>query len=432
MLSARSNPASTAWITVTAPADGRLLGTVPTDTAAAVYTLVDRLRADQWQWRSLGVVGRVHWMTRFRDWLLDNRDSLVELLADETGKSVSAAVREFRLGMDALDYYRTHGAVFLDMQRSRPQGVPNVALPLAVGYRPCAVVGVLAGWTYPLAAMLFDAVPALLSGSAVLLRPASATPLTARAIVTGWADVGAPPVLEFAVGPEAGPAMVDTVDAVHFTGSPETGKVVALRAAARLIPCRLELGGKSSAIVLADADLDHAAVGIALGGLAESGQNCHSIERVFVESPVYDAFVDRLVTEVTAFAAADPDDPGVDVLTSAAHVRHLREQVRDAVAHGATLCVGGDGAGHVFAPTVLAEVRPPMRVLTQQTLGPVLPVVRVDDAAAAVTAANEGCGPCASVWTADEAAAAYVAGRLLAARVGHNDVSVHLAAPSYT
>ncbi|MFI5779462.1 aldehyde dehydrogenase family protein [Nocardia sp. NPDC051570] len=431
MLSARTNSTSTDWITVTAPVDGRLLGTVPTHTVDGVDALVAGLRRDQWQWRSLGVVGRVHWMTRLRDWLLDNRDTLVELLADETGKSVSAALREFRLGIDAIDFHRTHGAEFLGTHRPRPLHVPNVALRLTIAHRPCAVVGVLAGWTYPLATMLFDAVPALLSGSAVLVRPASVTPLTTRAVITGWTQVGAPPVLEYAVGPDAGRAVVDCVDAVHFTGSPETGKVVALRAAARLIPCRLEIGGKSSAIVLADADLDRAAVGIALGGLAESGQNCHSIERVFVESAVYDAFVERLVAEVAAFGADDPDDSGVDVLTSAAHVRHLEEQVRDAVAHGATLRIGGAGSGHVFAPTVLAGAAAGMRVLTQQTLGPILPVVRVDDVDQAAVAANEACGPCASVWTTDDAAEAYLAGRLLAPRIGHNDVSVHLVPLTY-
>ncbi|RDI69146.1 aldehyde dehydrogenase family protein [Nocardia pseudobrasiliensis] len=432
MLSARSNSTSTAWITVTAPADGRLLGTVPTHTADGVDALVAALRRDQWHWRSLGVVGRVHWMTRFRDWLLDNRDTLVELLADETGKSVCAAEREFRLGIDAVDFHRTHGADFLGTQRLRSLRVPNVALRLTIAHHPCAVVGVLTGWTYPLATMLFDAVPALLSGSAVLARPASVTPLTTRAVVTGWSQVGAPPVLEYAVGPDAGPAVVDTVDAVHFTGSPETGKVVALRAAARLIPCRLELGGKSSAIVLKDADLDHAAVGIALGGLAESGQNCHSVERVFVESAVYDAFVDRLVAEVAAFGTADPDDTGADVLTSAAHVRHIEDQVRDAVAHGARLRIGGAGSGHMFAPTVLADVAPGARVLTRQTLGPVLPVVRVADAEQAIAAANDTCGPCVSVWTTDDAAGAYLAGRLLASRIGRNDVSVHLVPPAYT
>ncbi|MGV9678649.1 aldehyde dehydrogenase family protein [Nocardia sp. NPDC003482] len=431
MLSARSNFASSPAITVSAPVDGRPLGVVSPYPAAAVHALVDRLRGDQPPWRSSGVVGRVHWLTRFRDWLLDNRDHLVELLAAETGRSAAAVVREFRLAIDAVDYHRTHGADFLGAQWTRPPGVPNAAPSLALAHRPCAVTGVLAGWSYPLATALFAAVPALLSGSAVVVRPSTATPLTTRAVLDGWAAVGAPPVLAFAVGPEAGPAIVDTVDSVHFTGSPESGKIVALRAAARLIPCRLDIGGKSSAIVLSDADLECAAVGIALGGLAESGQNCHSVERVYVAASVYDEFVERLTAEVLAFGADEPDDTGAEVLISAAHVEQLGEQVRDALARGATVRTGGAGAGQRFAPTVLTDVAPGAQVLTRQTLGPILPVVRVADVERAVSAANETCGPSVSVWTADEAVAAYVAGRLLAARVGHNDVAVHLVPPIF-
>lgn len=431
MLSTYPNTAGNTRISVTAPGDGRALGTLPSHGPDHVRAAVAALRSAQTSWRAMGVVRRVYWLTRFREWLSGNEEMLVELLASETGKSVAAALRELRLGIDVIDYHRTHGADFLGAPWQRTHGNPSVALQLAITYRPCAVVGVLSPWTYPLASTLLDAVPALMAGSAVLVKPSAVTPLTVRAAVDGWAGLGAPPVLEFAVGPEAGPAVVDTVDYVHFTGSPETGKIVALRAAARLVPCRLGLGGKSSAIVLADADIGAAAAGIALGGLADAGQSCHSVERVFVEAPVYDEFVDRLVTEVAAFGAADPDDPRVEPMTSGAHVRHLRHQVHDALSKGATLHIGGTADGQVFAPTVLGAADPAMIVLTQQTLGPILPVVRVADAAAAATMANDPCGPCASIWTDDDAAGRYLAGRLLAARVGRNDVSIHLAPPGY-
>ncbi|MBF6174949.1 aldehyde dehydrogenase family protein [Nocardia blacklockiae] len=425
------NTAGEARITVIAPGDGRTLGILPAHSPEHVRAVTSSLRTAQISWRAMGVVRRVHWLTRFREWLSANGEMLAELLASETGKSVAAALRELRLGIDAVDYHRTHGADFLGAPWQRSHGNPSVALQLSITYRPCAVVGVLSPWTYPLASTLFDAVPALMAGSAVLVKPSTVTPLTVRAVADGWARLGAPPVLEFVAGHEAGPAVVDSVDYVHFTGSPETGKVVALRAAARLVPCRLALGGKSSAIVLADADLGAAAAGIALGGFADAGQSCHSIERVFVEAAVYDEFVDRLAAEAAAFGAEDPDDPRREPMTSAAHVRHLDDQVRDALAKGATLRIGGTAEGQVFAPTVLADADPSMSVLTQQTLGPILPVVRVASAEAATALANDPCGPCVSVWTADDAAGRYVAGRLLAARAGRNDVSVHLAPPGY-
>jgi len=425
MLSVPSN-ARNAWITVTAPADGRALGTLPMHSPDRVHAVVACLRETHALWRSMGVVGRANWLTKFRDWLLDNENAIVGQLAGETGKSVSAAHREFRLGIDTLDYHRTRAADFLVSPRARTGGMPNAALQLAIAHRPCAVVGVISTWTYPLASALLEVIPALLAGSAVVVKPSSETPLTMRTLVTGWAELGAPPVLDFVAGHEAGPALVDAVDFVYFGGSPETGKVIALRAAARLIPCRLELGGKSSAVVLTGVDIGRAAAGIALGGLAGSGQSCSCIERVFVESPIYDAFIDRLVDEVAAFGAQDPDDTSAEVMTSAAHVIHVQNQVADAIARGATVRVGGSGSGHTFAPTVLADVDPAMSVLTQQTLGPVLPVVRVADAEQAIALANDPYGPCASVWTTDGTAGVYVSGRLTAARVAINDVSVHL------
>ncbi|WP_019930338.1 aldehyde dehydrogenase family protein [Nocardia sp. BMG111209] len=413
-----------AWITVSAPADGRVLGTLPMHSPERVRALVTDLRAAQIDWRSTGVVGRTRWITQFRDWLSANRQRLVDLFAAETGKSVAAAMREFRLCLDALDYHRTHGAEFLLGHRSRPHALPTVSSHLAIAYRPCPVVGVIAPWAHPLAVTVFDAIPALLTGSAVLVKPSSVAPLTVRALVCGWADLGAPPVLDFVVGRDAGPALVDAVDYVHFTGSPETGRMVALRAAARLVPCRLELGGKSAALVLADAEVDRAAAAVALGGLSDCGQSCHSIERVFVESACYDAFLERLTAEVADWGA----DTGelAEVMTSAAHVRRIHDQVRDARAKGALLRTGGSGRDHVFEPTVLADVDPTMSVLTQQTLGPVLPVMRVESAEAALALINDPCGPVASIWTSDDSAASELAGRIVAARVAVADVSVHL------
>ncbi|NNH75976.1 aldehyde dehydrogenase family protein [Nocardia uniformis] len=419
-------------ITVLAPIDGRPVGTVQVQSPEQVGVTVGRLRAMQIPWRAMGVVGRLHWVNRFREWLLENEDSLTLLLATETGKSVGAARQEFALAVQAIDYHRTHGAEYLGVQRPRAHSLPSLAVHLSVSYHRSAVVGVITPWTYPLALTVFDIIPALLSGCAVLVKPSSVTPLTVHEIAAGWARLGAPAVLATAIGPDAGPAVLDSVDNVHFTGSADTGKVVALRAAGRLIPCRLELGGKSTAIVFADADLDRAAAAIALGGLAECGQAYHSIERVFVESTVYEVFLDKLATEVAAFGAEDPEDTDPYVMTSETHVRFVADQVRDALDKGANLRIGGVSAGHTFAPAVLADVDPAMSVLTQQTLGPVLPVMRVDTVDEAIERAMvPWCGPSVSVWTTDDATGGYVCARLPAPNTAVNDVSVHLAPPTF-
>ncbi|WP_330179534.1 aldehyde dehydrogenase family protein [Nocardia sp. NBC_01503] len=416
---------------VIAPADGRVVDTIPAHTPEAVRDTVDRLRDNSVLWRSLGVVGRIHWLYTFRNWLQDNRSGLAALLGLETGKPEAEADAELALTLEALDHYRTHAAEFLGGRMPQAAMRPGAAMQLAVAHHSCAVVGVIGPWTYPLALAMFDALPALLAGAAVVVKPSSQTPLTMRAITAGWASTGAPGVFETVTGHDAGPAVVDHVDYVRFTGSAETGKVVALRAAARLIPCCLDLGGKSAAVVLADADLDKAAASIALGGLANSGQNPNAIERVYVESAVYDAFLDKLVDEAAAFGPILGDDTAVGVMTSAKHIDVVRDQVRDALLKGAILRCGGTASGHSFEPTVLADVDPTMAVLTQQTLGPVLPVVRVASAGEAFELALRPPGPpCVSVWTGDIAVGARAVGRFAPAPVGVNDVSVHVARPA--
>ncbi|MFI1916827.1 aldehyde dehydrogenase family protein [Nocardia sp. NPDC020380] len=418
-------------LTVIAPADGRVVDTIPTDTPEQVRATVERLRDHSELWRSLGVVGRIHWLTTFRNWLLDNRDEVTALLALETGKPESEAETEFDLAVDAVDHYRTQGAEFLGGRHPQVSLRPSAAMQLAVTQHACSVVGVIGPWTYPLALAVFDAIPALVAGAAVIVKPSSETPLTMRALAAGWAKIGAPAVFETVAGHDAGPAVLDTVDYVRFTGSVDTGKVVALRAAGRLIPCCLDLGGKSAAVVLADADLDQAAACIALGGLANSGQSCRSIERVYVETSVYDAFLEKLAAEAAAFGPLIDDEIGTGVMTSAAQAEHVRTQLGDALIAGATLRCGGSGTGHTIPPTVLADVEPTMSILTHQTLGPILPVVRVADAGEAFDLTlRPPAGPCVSIWTSDASVGPRASTRLAPAQVTVNDITPHISHPT--
>ncbi len=179
---------------------------------------------------------------------------------------------------------------------------------LTTVYRPYPLVGVITPWNFPFAMPGLDVVPALAAGAAVLLKPSEVTPLSAVEFVRGWREVGAPPVLAVATGyGETGAAVIDAVDYLQFTGSTATGRKVAVRCAQRLIPCSLELGGKDPAIVLADADLERATNGIASGGLSNSGQICLSVERVYVEEPVYDEFVAKLTRKVAELRQGQDD-----------------------------------------------------------------------------------------------------------------------------
>ena len=281
---------------------------------------------------------------------------------------------------------------------------------------------------------LGDAIPALMAGNAALIKPSELTPLTVMEIVRGWREeVGAPDVLAVVNGMgETGGALVDESDYVQFTGSERTGKVVMKRAADTLTPVSLELGGKDPMIVTRDADLDRAVNAAAWGGLLNTGQICISIERVYVEEPIYDEFVDRLRAQVeTLRQGADGDTYSAEVgaMTSPAQVDIVSEQVEDARAAGARILTGGrrkDGPGDWYEPTVIADVDHSMKVMREETFGPVIPVMKVKDVEQAIELANDttyGLG--SSVFAGDPAEGERIARRVEAGSCNVNDVLIN-------
>ena len=291
--------AQTATIQVRNPADGALVGEVPTDTPEAVAAKAGELRRFQPAWENIGPKGRKAWLLKFQDWVVDNTEHLIDVLQSETGKTRADASVELPATADLLNYWAGNAEKFLADRHPKPHSPLAAAKKLTTVYRPYPVVGVITPWNFPFAMPSMDVIPALAAGAAVLLKPSEVTPLSAVEFVRGWTEIGAPPVLAVATGyGETGAAVVDNVDYVQFTGSTATGRIIARQCAERLIPYSLELGGKDPALVLADADLDRAANGIAWGGLFNSGQVCVSVERVYVEEPVYDEFLAKLTENV--------------------------------------------------------------------------------------------------------------------------------------
>jgi acyl-CoA reductase-like NAD-dependent aldehyde dehydrogenase len=290
---------------------------------------------------------------------------------------------------------------------------------------------------------MLDIPAALMAGAAVLSKPSEITPLTWIEVVRAWQEeVGAPDVLGCATGAgETGAAVVDAVDMVQFTGSVRTGRAVAARAGQRLIPCGLELGGKDPMIVLADADLERAARAAVWGSCIFSGQGCSAVERVYVEAPVYDRFVE-LVTEgaETLRQGTVRGEPGVTdigAMSCEEQLRIVQRHVNEAVAAGARALTGGnplDGPGWYYPPTVLVDVDESMAVMREETFGPVIPVVKVADAAEAVRCANDSeFGLCGSIWTIDRGRGRILADQVEVGAICVNDVcttNFHLGLPS--
>ena len=415
------------------PVDGSVVASVPIDGPTEVRAAGERARAAQPTWEALGHAGRYELLGRWRDWMLANGDAIADVLERETGKVRQEASLEVPGLADAINYYGANSARMLADERVAAHNPLMKVKSLTVTYRPFPLVGVIAPWNFPLLLSIGDAIPALAAGCAVLIKPSELTPLSPLEVVRGWhEEVGGPDVIQIVNGlGECGSAVVDEVDCVHFTGSPATGKKVMARAAETLTPVSLELGGKDPMIVLEDADPERAANGAAWGGLANSGQICISVERVYATEPIYDDFLALLTKRVNGLRQGT-DHPAftheLGAMTSPAQVEVVEDHIRDAVEKGARVVTGGkrrDGGGDFFEPTVLVDVDHSMKIMREETFGPVIPVMKVRDEDDAVRLANDSpYGLSASVFGGRERAES-VARRLESGACNVNDVLVN-------
>ncbi len=421
-------------IEVHRPADGTLIRTLPIDGPEHVAAVVARVRRNQPAWEALGIEGRYRWLGRLRDWLLDNADELAALLKEETGKVQADADLEGPYLAGVINFYGENAAEYLAEQVIKGRTPMTKAKRLTVAYRPYQVVGAISPWNFPVILGLEDALAAMTAGSAAVLKPSEFTPLAVNRIVDAWKrEIGGPDVFDVVngAGDTAG-ALIDAVDYIQFTGSERTGKVVMRRAADTLTPVSLELGGKDPAIVLADADIERAVNGTTWGGLANTGQICMSLERVYVEEPIYDEFVDRLAAKVREIRqGTDGGKHGFDVgaMTSPNQIAIVSDHVEDARAAGARILTGGrsrEGAGDWYEPTVIADADHSMKVMREETFGPVIPVMKVRDAEEAIRLANDTTyGLSASVFSGDVKRAEAVAKRIEAGSINVNDSMVN-------
>ncbi|OLE23113.1 MAG: succinate-semialdehyde dehydrogenase [Catenulispora sp. 13_1_20CM_3_70_7] len=295
---------------------------------------------------------------------------------------------------------------------------------------PVGVVGVIGPWNNPLINSFGDAIPALAAGNAVVLKPSEHTPLTALMMQSMAAECGWPEgVFQVVTGARAtGEALVDAVDFVMFTGSTRSGRAVAARAAARLIPCSLELGGKDALIVLADAPLERAVNVAVHGAFFNAGQVCTSVERVYVEAPLYDRFVQAAaarIGELRTGASHGLGTTDIGAITFPGQLDIIEEHLRDAASRGARILAGGRITripGRFVEPTLLVDVDHSMRCMREETFGPTLPVMKVNSAEQAVELANDSeYGLQATIVTRDTRRARRLAARLRVGVVTIND-----------
>ncbi|HYM56890.1 MAG TPA: aldehyde dehydrogenase family protein [Solirubrobacteraceae bacterium] len=422
-------------IPVENPATGEIIRTVPVTSAQEVSAMGARARAAQPAWEALGFDGRGRVLHRAQKWVLDNVDRVTETIVSETGKTVEdAQLAEIAYAANAFGFWAKHAREYLADEKVRSANPFVLGRKLLVRYRPLGVVGVVGPWNYPLTNTFGDCIPAMAAGNAVILKPSEATPLTSLLMAECMAECGLPEGI-YQVAPgygETGQALIDEVDMVMFTGSTATGKKVLERAARTLTPVSLELGGKDPMIVLADADLERAANAAAYYSMQNGGQTCISIERAYVEAPVYDEFVNKVSQKVRALRQGVPAGAGsVDVgaVTQPQQLDIVTRHVEEARKAGAKILVGGhvkEGPGRFFEPTVLVDVDHSMAAMTEETFGPTLPIMKVADAEEAIRLANDSpYGLGASVWTRDVGRGEQVARRVEAGAVCVNDAQLN-------
>ncbi len=427
-------------IEVHSPATLQKVGEVVINSPAEVRAAVALARTAFKGWSKLDFKRRADVLLSARDHFLARKEELIELLCAENGKPRLEAVVELTYVCDVITFYAKQAKRFLAPHGIKPHLLKQKKI--TVHYQPRGVIGLVTPWNFPLILTIGEAIPALLAGNAVIIKPSEWTPLIAmrgaEVLHEAFKAAGLPSELLQVVNGygETGGALVDEADMIAFTGSVRTGRAVAERAARRLIPVSLELGGKDPMIVLRDADLERAANAAVWGAFTNSGQVCISVERVYVEEPIAEEFTRRVVEKTKQLRQGiDGDeasgDKRVDVgaMTFPKQVETVEDHLADAKVRGAQILTGGQRNPHLrgrfFEPTVIANVDHSMKIMTEETFGPVLPIMRVKDAAEALRLANDSrYGLNASVWTRDRRQGEQLAAQVEAGMTTVNDVLV--------
>ncbi len=415
------------------PATGEILRELDCPGEADVQAAVARARAAQSAWAELGLRRRIAIVNEFQEKLLEKKSEIATAITREAGKPLAESlVTEVLVVLDAARFLIDNA---WNLLRDEPVPHGNLVTKLKRGClvrEPHGVIGIISPWNYPFSIPATETLAALVAGNAVVLKPSELTPLVALELAALLHAAGVPKdVFQVVIGEgPAGAALLDSsIDKLVFTGSVATGKRIAAAAAERLLPVVLELGGKDPMLVLDDADVDVASSAAVWGAFVNAGQACLSVERCYVHRSLYEAFSQACAEKAKRLRVGNGMDVSTDVgpMIRERQARIVESHIEDAKARGARVLAGGtrlpELGANFFAPTVLADGTHGMRIMREETFGPVLPIMAFADDDEAVRMANDSeYGLAASVWTRDSTRGERLARRIHAGTVMVNDV----------
>lgn len=376
------------------PRTGQNDYTINPPTASELASLCANLSTAQNTWQHAGIEHRINVLQRWKEAAERHKPALQAALVADTGRKWES-VLEADLLFSSIDRWCRIGREFFAEQVPKPSAVPFIEIRQDV--QPFPLVGVISPWNFPLLLSLIDAIPALVAGSAVVVKPSEITPRFIKPLMDAVREVPElASVLMYVEGAgETGAEIINNVDLVCFTGSVETGRKVYRAAAERFIPAFLELGGKDAALVFEGTNIDHATSSLLWGSTANAGQSCLSVERIYVQQSIFEEFTELLSAKARKLSYCYPDVNVGEIgpIISEKQVAIINEHLRDAVQKGAQILTGKgkceeQGGGMWCFPTVLINVNHTMKVMTEETFGPIMPVMSFADEDEAITFAN--------------------------------------------
>lgn len=389
----------------------------------------NRIRRAQVSWQQMGLEGRIEALQQWKQVILSEREQLTDALVNDTGR-LSISILEIDSFLSSIDRWCNLAPQLLQ-ETAKNTSIPFIALKQTSV--PYPLVAVISPWNFPLLLSTIDTIPALLAGCAVIVKPSEIAPRFVAPLMT---TLNAVPklrdVLTFVEGAgQTGADLIENVDLVCFTGSVETGRRVAEAAAKNFIPAFLELGGKDPAIVLESANLELATSAILWGSVVNTGQSCLSIERIYVAESIFEDFYHKLVAKASHLQLAYPtiESGEIGPIIAEHQAAIIKDHLQDAVSKGAVIHCGGKveelGGGWWCRPTVLTGVDHSMDVITEETFGPIMPVMSFSTVEEAVDLANDSIyGLSAAVFAESEKLALEVAQQIDAGAISINDAAL--------